>query len=356
MPDNHRQITLRSGTGYDGRIDPVRKVQIQPQETVIECQLKQEIISLSSWKTLEECPFCDARTGNVIKESIVGQGPVKSTKSPEQKISTPPYVEDRRDFRRVQTITLITLLIIVCLGIGGVIVYFSLNGSDINAEVSVTPMTGSDATVTSRPITEPSGTLLATATGLATRSPASTSTPDPLPTRTLAPTQTLTRRPSPTATRIPPSSTPVPATCAQAPGPRWGPTLWNQYQSRLGCALSQEIRTGGAYQLYQRGIAVWRQDTSRIYILYNSGSFASFPDNSPAGYYDTNMLKGGFGFLWNNNSSVRDGLGQPTAIEANATNFAAQDFERGTIFYFLENEAYNYILFLDNNAWTSTQN
>lgn len=59
--------------------------------------------------------------------------------------------------------------------------------------------------------------------------------------------------------------------------------------------------------------------------------------------------------MWNNNSSVRDGLGQPAAVEANATNFAAQDFERGTIFYFLENDAYNYILFSDNNTWTSTQ-
>jgi uncharacterized protein with LGFP repeats len=131
--------------------------------------------------------------------------------------------------------------------------------------------------------------------------------------------------------------------------------LWNRYQSRLGCPLGQEIRTGGAYQIYQRGITVWRQDASSIYVLYNNGTFAAYPDNSPTGYYDTNMLKGGFGYLWNNNSSVRDGLGQPVAIEANATNFAAQDFERGVIFYFLENEAYNYILFFDNSTWTSTQ-
>ncbi len=131
--------------------------------------------------------------------------------------------------------------------------------------------------------------------------------------------------------------------------------MWNQYQSRLGCALSQEIRTGGAYQIFQRGIAVWRQDASRIYILYDNGSFASFPDNSPSGYYDTDMLKGGFGYLWNNNNSVRDGLGQPATIEFSATDFAAQDFERGTIFYFLENEAYNYVLFSDNSTWTSTQ-
>jgi hypothetical protein len=48
-------------------------------------------------------------------------------------------------------------------------------------------------------------------------------------------------------------------------------------------------------------------------------------------------------------------LGQPTTVEANATNFAAQDFERGAILYFFENDAYNYILFSDNNTWTSTQ-
>ena len=177
----------------------------------------------------------------------------------------------------------------------------------------------------------------------------------PSPTRTPHPTQTATRKPSPTSTRIPPSPTAAQATCSQASGPRWGPTLWNQYKYQLGCPLGQEIRTGGAYQIYQRGIAVWRQDAERIYILYNNGTHTSYPDDSPNGYYHSNMLKGGFGYLWNNNSTIREGLGDPVTTEANATNFAVQDFDNGTIFYFLENEANNYILFSGSNAWTSTQ-
>lgn len=362
LPDKHRQITLRSGTGYDGRIDPVRKVKIQSQETVIECQSKQEIISLSSWEVLEECPFCNAPTGNVIRDDIEGGVSLGSTKKPEQKPSPPPYGEGYRDSRRFQTLALLALLLIACLGIGGVTVYFSLNGSDTELSGNLsTPNPIAEMSVTSSSPVESSVTPQLTVIASATIRSTSTSTPRPSPTKMTLPTRTPTRIPSPTATRIPPSSTPaptftsVPVTCSLTPGPRWGPTLWNQYQSRLGCPLSQEIRTGGAYQLYQRGIAVWRQDVSRIYILYNNGTFAAFPDNSPSGYYDTNMLKGGFGYLWNNNSSVRDGLGQPTTVEANATNFAAQDFERGAILYFFENEAYNYILFSDNNTWTSTQ-
>jgi len=348
LPGKHRQITLQTQTGYDGRIDPVRKVELQAEEAVIECQEKHEVISLSSWETLEECPFCNAPTGYVMEGGL----PLESTKKPEQKSPTTPYMESRRDFRHFTISALVALLLIACLGIGGVIVYFVLNGSDTG---SSTPTPIVKVSVTIQSTAEPSATSQPTVTVSTTFQPTDTATPRPSPTRTPSPTQTATRNPSPTATRVPPSPTPVPVSCSQEPGPRWGPTLWNQYQNRLGCPFSQEIRTGGAFQKYQRGIAIWRQDANLIYILYNSGAFISYADNSPAGYYDTNILKGGFGYLWNNNSSVRDGLGQPTTVEANATNFAAQDFERGAILYFFENDAYNYILFSDNNTWTSTQ-
>jgi hypothetical protein len=67
------------------------------------------------------------------------------------------------------------------------------------------------------------------------------------------------------------------------------------------------------------------------------------------------LLKGGFGYLWNNNSTLRNQIGQPEAAEFNATDFAAQDFAGGTIFYFFENNAHNYALFNGSGTWVSAQ-
>ncbi|MDA0245167.1 MAG: hypothetical protein OT477_17260 [Chloroflexi bacterium] len=257
-------------------------------------------------------------------------------------------------------IVVFTVLIIALAG--GLFTLFSLSSSvAVSEKLSIhTPTPTPRLMVTSSPVAV---IEIQTVSPSLTPHPISTQKPQlpatatlqPSPTRTLRPTQTATPKPSPTLTHVPPSPTAIQVTtCSQTPGPRWGSTLWNQYKSQLGCPLNQETRTGGAYQIYQRGIAVWRQDANRIYFLYNNGTYAFYPDNSPTGYYHSNMLKGGFGYLWNNNNTVRDSLGEPIAIEANATNFAIQDFADGTIFYFLENNAFNYVLF-SNNTWTSTQ-
>lgn len=187
--------------------------------------------------------------------------------------------------------------------------------------------------------------------------PAATVSAPPLP----PPTETAqlpTQPPSPLpATSPPPTPLPTPqqVTCAPGPGDRWGPTLWAAHRERLGCPLNQETRTNAAYQYYERGLTVWRQDADRIYVLYDNGRYSSFPDDSPSGFHESDLVKGGFGYLWRNNSAVREGLGQPLAIEFNATNFAVQDFAGGTIFYFFENDARNYILFADEGRWMSTQ-
>jgi hypothetical protein len=143
--------------------------------------------------------------------------------------------------------------------------------------------------------------------------------------------------------------------CETTPGPRWGSTLWELYDERLGCAVNQEARGNAAYQYFANGLTVWRQDRDLIYVLYNNNRLAVYPDNSPDNYHASDLIKGGFGYLWNTTPSVRDGLGQPLAIEMNATDFAVQDFQGGTIFYFYENDARNYALFDDNGTWSSIQ-
>lgn len=131
--------------------------------------------------------------------------------------------------------------------------------------------------------------------------------------------------------------------------------MWDRYQDRLGCATTDEMRTNAAYQYYENGMMVWREVPDLVYVLYNNGSFNVFPAEGPDGYFVSDWVKGSFGYLWTNNATVRSRIGQAEAAEFNATNFAAQDFAGGTIFYFLENNAHNYALFNDNGTWTSAQ-
>lgn len=156
-------------------------------------------------------------------------------------------------------------------------------------------------------------------------------------------------------TPIPITPTPTAEACRHSPGARWGPTLWALHDERLGCALNEELRPIGAFQLFDNGLTVWRQDRDMIYVLYNNGRFAAYPDNSPAEYYESDLIKHGFGHLWRNNQTVQQGLGQPRVAEANTTDFAIQDFRGGTIFYFYENNTRNYALFNDDGTWTSIQ-
>lgn len=89
-------------------------------------------------------------------------------------------------------------------------------------------------------------------------------------------------------------------------------------------------------------------------MLYNNGGFAYFRgDAGPEGYFHSDLLKGAFGYLWNNNETVRTRLGQPITIEMVANDFTVQDFAGGVAFYFYDNGGYNFALFNDNSTWVS---
>lgn len=212
---------------------------------------------------------------------------------------------------------------------------------------------GEEDTVVVAEAPSATATLPPTVTPFPTNTPRPTLTP--LPTRTPLPP---TPPPSPTPIPLPtnsPQPTRPPVVCQTSPGDRWGPTLWDRNKERLGCATTGEIRSNAAYQYYQHGMMVWRETPDLVYVLYNDGTFDTFAAAGPDGYFDSDWLKGSFGYLWNNNAAVRNQIGQPEAAEFNATNFAAQDFAGGTIFYFLENDARNYVLFDGSGTWISAQ-
>ena len=63
------------------------------------------------------------------------------------------------------------------------------------------------------------------------------------------------------------------------------------------------------------------------------------------------MIKRGFGYLWRNEPTVQNGLGQPITEERAAGDFTIQDFDGGVIFTFDDDRRYTFVLFNDNGTW-----
>lgn len=94
-----------------------------------------------------------------------------------------------------------------------------------------------------------------------------------------------------------------------------------------GCPLSQNS-ISAAYQTFERGLMLWRGDTRKIYVLYNSGGYEVYDDtwtpDQPADTGETPppgliLPARGFGKVWANNPGVRSGLGWANGQEASYT-------------------------------------
>ena len=107
---------------------------------------------------------------------------------------------------------------------------------------------------------------------------------------------------------------------------------------QLGCPAAPPIGHLNARQSYEKGSMFWRQDTARIYVLYESGGWQAFPDtwdeDQPV-FSCTEAKMGappkpqrGFGKVWCNESGVREGLGRATTEEV-ASKGNVQDFRTG---------------------------
>lgn len=176
--------------------------------------------------------------------------------------------------------------------------------------------------------------------------------PDSSPLPTLIPTAvtaaildtvTPTGADTGTATRISPTSRPSstpepsPTPCVfpvqQDLAPAWRP-------DELGCPINQGFSTvDTAYAPFEGGQMLWRGDTDMIYVLYNDGRWASFPNEWHEG--DPEFTCGedeplltpirGFGRVWCDHPDVRETLGAVTAGEIGDAGSAVQDFVNGTI-------------------------
>ncbi len=95
------------------------------------------------------------------------------------------------------------------------------------------------------------------------------------------------------------------------------------------CPSSPVLASAEVQQTFQRGLMIWVQAQSRVYVLYNDGQKPAWdyfpdefkdgqPDRDPALVPPQGLLQPirGFGLVWRTRSRVRDRLGWATAAEA----------------------------------------
>ncbi|MBP6017031.1 MAG: hypothetical protein KA586_09950 [Candidatus Promineofilum sp.] len=166
---------------------------------------------------------------------------------------------------------------------------------------------------------------------------------------TLAPTALVaTTRPTIAATRPVPAATLVPATATVTMLPSPTPCrllvqpalsdAWNA--DELGCAITPGAATvSTAYAPFAGGQMLWRGDTDMIYVLYQDGTWASYPNAWQSGDPEFSCGEAdplttpvrGFGRVWCDHPEVREALGAATAAEIGDGASAVQDFINGAI-------------------------
>lgn len=227
-----------------------------------------------------------------------------------------------------------------------------------------TPPTQAPAAPTATPTTAPP-----TATPEPT---ATTAVPTPTVAPTVAPTAQPTAAPTvaPTATTAPtltPTATPAP------PTPTATPTLpfpvvggFGQLYERngdvrdhIGLPDGSEARVTGAYQVFEKGLMIWRGDSRTVYVLFNDQSaWYAFADSwtegmdagggagPAAGQFKP---KRGFGKVWREQPDVQKRLGYALSADEIGTSLVIQPFERGTMLWSnATGKALIYVLYQNN--------
>lgn len=113
-------------------------------------------------------------------------------------------------------------------------------------------------------------------------------------------------------------------------------------RTRLKKPTAAQFQVNGAFQVFDRGLMIWREDTKTIYALALDGrgvgqwySFADTWDPSqpagggPAPVPDRFIPTRGFGKVWQDNPYVQQRLGYAVSANENGQQFIIQTFEGG---------------------------
>ena len=138
--------------------------------------------------------------------------------------------------------------------------------------------------------------------------------------------------PPPTPTPAP-TSTPQQTTCRIQPGPTFA-RVWDR--TLMGCPQGTESGLVSAYELFERGWMLWRQDRNTDHwAFFNAGGYAvtqypsgTSPEFSCAEAKAAGMPVSGFGRMWCEKTDIRTRIGRALAKEV-GNNRPLQVFEDG---------------------------
>jgi hypothetical protein len=143
---------------------------------------------------------------------------------------------------------------------------------------------------------------------------------------------------SPPPTAVPPPTAP-PTPCSVAAGPTFG-RVWSR--TVLGCPVGDEFGLTSAYESFQRGWMLWRQDNDRHYALFNDGDlhFYTYAPEEPPDFAcpEAQALgrpRRGFSRVWCENADVRSRIGNALDDEIGDSR-PVQEFENGFMIYVKE--------------------
>ena len=202
---------------------------------------------------------------------------------------------------------------------------------------------------TSTVLDSPTSTSVPSLMGALTPTPTATPTLGPSPTR--APTRTPSPSPSPTFT-----PTPAPTPCAVSVYGAFS-SAWRADEDRLGCPVSAgKSGVWIARENFEGGMALWREDNDKIYVLYEAGWWERYDDiwreGDPEFACGTPQSpptpKRGFGKIWCTYTPVRQRLGNATSAEM-GQNGTVQECSSGLILRMGSGRIYK--LFADG-GWT----
>lgn len=139
----------------------------------------------------------------------------------------------------------------------------------------------------------------------------------------------------------PPTAPPRPTrtACAVQPGPSFA-RLWDR--DRMGCPTGPETGIITAYESFQRGWMLWRQDDNGHYAFLADGMFTTYfyppadpPDFACAEAQSKGAPRRGFSRVWCENPAVRGRIGDATGPEV-GNHRPLQRFEGGFMIYVQE--------------------
>jgi len=140
----------------------------------------------------------------------------------------------------------------------------------------------------------------------------------------------------------PPTVTPKPVACAIAPGPSFA-RLWDR--NVLGCPTSDEFGLTTAYEAFEHGWMLWREDNNRHYAFFGDGThiYYWYPSAEPPNFAcpEAEALgrpRRGFSRVWCENPDVRAKIGNAVQDEI-GDDRPVQEFENGFMIYIKERGA-----------------